>query len=220
MGEQSRKNADTRWTRGAFAGPEQADGAPRATFTYLARMRRVDGRPVPDVLVITGPEIDTSVLRALSLRSDVALVGQGPEGAWQGQPALDSALSALFEAWPKPDPSITDDQRAALDALWERYGGAIGLSDPVTLAAWQAERKAVLASLRPAREPLTRPDGTDPEGFSRRVAQAYNEAVDATSTPAKALAAEAGVPVTTVHRWIRDARRLGLIAPARKGKAG
>ncbi len=71
-----------------------------------------------------------------------------------------------------------------------------------------------------ARAPLTRPDGTDPVGFSRRVAAAYNEAVLSTSTPAKMLAAEAGVPVTTVHRWVRDARRLGLLPPARKGRAG
>ncbi|WP_326550220.1 hypothetical protein [Micromonospora sp. NBC_01813] len=70
------------------------------------------------------------------------------------------------------------------------------------------------------RPPLTRPDGSDPEGFSRRVADAYNEAVKVTKTPAKALADEAGVPVTTVHRWVRDARRLGLLGPARKGRAG
>jgi hypothetical protein len=67
---------------------------------------------------------------------------------------------------------------------------------------------------------LSRPDGTDPEGFSRRVAEAYNDLVLWSSAPAKALAIEAGVPVTTVHRWIRDARRLGLLPPARKGRAG
>ena len=71
------------------------------------------------------------------------------------------------------------------------------------------------------RQPLTRPDGTDPEGFSRRVAQAYREAVRASPhTPAKAMADEAGVPVTTVHRWVRDARRLGLLTPTRKGSTG
>src|SRR5262249_17383009 len=56
------------------------------------------------------------------------------------------------------------------------------------------------------RAPLSRPDGTDPEGFSRRVAEAYNEAIPTTSKPAVALAEEAGVPVVTVHRWIREAR--------------
>jgi hypothetical protein len=70
------------------------------------------------------------------------------------------------------------------------------------------------------RAPLTRPDGTDPAGFSRRVAAAYREVVGTSSTPAKLLADEAGVPVTTVHRWIREARRAGYLEPARKGRAG
>lgn len=76
------------------------------------------------------------------------------------------------------------------------------------------------AAAPPGRPPLSRPDGTDPEGFSRRVADAYNEAVLVTSYPAVALAEEAGVPVATVHRWVRDARRLGLLPPARRGRAG
>lgn len=67
---------------------------------------------------------------------------------------------------------------------------------------------------------LTRPDGTDPAGFSRRVAEAYRDAAQSTSYPAVALAEEAGVPVTTVHRWVRDARRLDLLPPARQGRAG
>jgi hypothetical protein len=75
-------------------------------------------------------------------------------------------------------------------------------------------------SRRPKRKPLRRPDGTDPEGFSRLVAEAYNSLVTTTSAPAKALADEAGVPVTTVHRWIREARQRGFLPPARKGRAG
>ena len=82
------------------------------------------------------------------------------------------------------------------------------------------DREPVMYTPPPHREPLTRPDGTDPAAFSRRVADAYNEMVLYTSTPAKWIAAEAGVPVTTVHRWVRDARRLGLLPPARKGRAG
>ena len=69
------------------------------------------------------------------------------------------------------------------------------------------------------RGPLTRPDGTDPDGFSQRVAAAYREAIATSSTPAVVLAAEAGVPVTTVHRWVRDARRAGHLPAARKGRA-
>jgi hypothetical protein len=210
MSERPRTDADTQWIRGGFAG---------LRYSYYARVRRGDGPPVVDALVITGPDIDAAALRALGLRETIALASQAPESAWGQKTKMDDALADLLDAWPKPDPSLTAVQRAAVEALWIRYGGAMGLDDPTALAAYKAEKKAVLAALRPARPALTRPDGTDPEGFSRRVAQAYKEAVVTTSTPAKVLAAEAGVPVTTVHRWIRDARRLGLLEPARKGRA-
>jgi hypothetical protein len=72
----------------------------------------------------------------------------------------------------------------------------------------------------PSREPLQRPDSTDPEGFYRRVAAAYNAALATTSRPAPLLAAEAGVPVATVRRWILEARRRGMLPPGRKGRAG
>ncbi|NUV60647.1 hypothetical protein [Streptomyces sp. CAI-85] len=72
----------------------------------------------------------------------------------------------------------------------------------------------------PQREPLARPDGTDPDAFYRRVAEVYNDAVRETAAPAKVLAEEAGVPTTTVHRWIFEARRRGFLPPARKGRAG
>lgn len=62
-----------------------------------------------------------------------------------------------------------------------------------------------------------RPDGTDPDGFYRRVADRYAELVITTNAPARDIAAESGVPVTTVHRWIREARRRGHLAPARQG---
>lgn len=72
----------------------------------------------------------------------------------------------------------------------------------------------------PQREALPRPDGTDPDAFYRRVAEAYNDAVRETSAPAKVLAEEAGVPPATVHRWIAESRRRGFLPPARKGRAG
>jgi hypothetical protein len=70
------------------------------------------------------------------------------------------------------------------------------------------------------REPLTRPDGSNPDGFYRRVADAYRDVVQTTPKVAKALADEAGVPVGTVHRWILEARRRGFLPAARQGRAG
>lgn len=70
------------------------------------------------------------------------------------------------------------------------------------------------------REGLARPTGQDPEEFYRLVARAYSDYAAETKAPAKALAAEAKVPTTTAHRWVREARRRGFLPPARKGKAG
>lgn len=70
-----------------------------------------------------------------------------------------------------------------------------------------------------ADQQLARPDGTDPGGFSQRVAAAYRAAAAKTHRPAAVLAEQAGVPVTTVHRWILDARRRGHLPPTRKGSA-
>lgn len=70
------------------------------------------------------------------------------------------------------------------------------------------------------RRQLTRPDGTDPDAFYELVAQAYREALTTTSAPALAMAEEAGVPVGTAHRWIREARRRSFLPPARRGRVG
>lgn len=70
------------------------------------------------------------------------------------------------------------------------------------------------------RPKLTRPDGTDPDGFAARVAAAYREYVQTTRSPAVEIAREAGVPVGTVRGWIREARRRGKLPEGRKGKAG
>lgn len=67
---------------------------------------------------------------------------------------------------------------------------------------------------------LGRPDGSDPEAFYRRVAELYSRFAEETNAPAKALAVEARVPVTTAHRWVREARRRGFLPAGRKGRAG
>ena len=55
-----------------------------------------------------------------------------------------------------------------------------------------------------------------PDSFYQQVASAYSEVALLSGHPAKELAAANGVPVTTVHRWIKEARRRGLLAPSRR----
>jgi hypothetical protein len=116
---------------------------------------------------------------------------------------------------------------AAVDQLWEvaggdRYAEELAKVDDGLASYLQhpppVPRPKVTGTAN--RPPLTRPDGSDPAAFSKRVAEAYNAAVLTTSKPATVLAAEAGVPVTTVHRWIREARLRGHLPPAKKGRAG
>lgn len=70
------------------------------------------------------------------------------------------------------------------------------------------------------RSKLHRPDGSDSQTFYRLVARAYGEYSTGSKAPVKAIAEEADVPVTTAHRWVREARRRGYLPPARKGAAG
>lgn len=70
------------------------------------------------------------------------------------------------------------------------------------------------------RDQLRRPDKSNPERFYAQVAAAYRHYATQTRAPARAIADEAQVPVTTVHRWIREARIRNLLPPGHKGRAG
>jgi transposase-like protein len=59
-----------------------------------------------------------------------------------------------------------------------------------------------------------------PDDFYRHVAAAYLSLAQASSRPAAELAEANGVPVSTTHRWIKEARHRGFLPPGRPGKAG
>jgi hypothetical protein len=67
--------------------------------------------------------------------------------------------------------------------------------------------------------PLKRTAGMAPEEFSRLVAEHYRLWARAVPHPVSAMAAEYGVPVPTVHTWIREARLRGLLPPAQRRKS-
>jgi hypothetical protein len=123
-------------------------------------------------------------------------------------PKLEAALARMARD-PQALANISgdDDESLTIGKLRERSG---------QVAAMQRE----LGRHGEARAPLGRPDGMDPEVFYARVARAYGEYAEQTHAPARAMAEEADVPVGTVHRWIREARRRGFLPPARKGRVG
>jgi hypothetical protein len=55
-----------------------------------------------------------------------------------------------------------------------------------------------------------------PDDFYRNVADAYASANRWTRKPAQELAEANEVPITTVHRWVKEARRRELLAPSRR----
>jgi hypothetical protein len=59
-----------------------------------------------------------------------------------------------------------------------------------------------------------------PDVFYRQVADVYLTYAQASPRPACDLADERGVPVSTAHRWVKEARRRGFLPPGRPGKSG
>jgi hypothetical protein len=59
-----------------------------------------------------------------------------------------------------------------------------------------------------------------PDVFYRQVADVYLEFAAASARPARDLADRHGVPVSTAHRWVKEARRRGFLPPGRPGKSG
>jgi len=62
--------------------------------------------------------------------------------------------------------------------------------------------------------------GKRADEFYRRVAEAYGWLATRSRRPAAELAELNDVPITTVHRWIKEARHRGFLGPGRRGGAG
>jgi hypothetical protein len=70
---------------------------------------------------------------------------------------------------------------------------------------------------KPPPAPVT---GPKPDKFYQRFAEIYRKAALASTRPAAALAEAWELPSTTVHRWIREARRRGHLPQAEQGRRG
>lgn len=73
-------------------------------------------------------------------------------------------------------------------------------------------------TVRTDRPRLTRPrvgPGYDPDAYYRHVAAAYIDLLQQSNRAANAMALEAGVPLSTVRGWIREARRRGHLGHTR-----
>lgn len=130
--------------------------------------------------------------------------------------ALDCATDWMLAAVVNADGSqVQMDHVASL--MW--YGLKVDDDDAdVTLGDLRRRAQDRRIVERP-RKKLGRPEG-DLADFYRRVADAYRSAQAGSGRPAAVLAEENNVPVNTVHRWVKEARRRSYLAPARVGRAG
>jgi hypothetical protein len=94
------------------------------------------------------------------------------------------------------------------------------LNDPPERHGEPIEEWALGHSRKP-RLPRRPARGRYPDSFYERLAALYRYHVARGDHPAQRIAADEEVPVSTVHRWIREARRRGTPGPAgAKGRAG
>jgi len=103
-------------------------------------------------------------------------------------------------------------------------GGAVHAEHLRNVPLGQIERRLRLDAHNvndEPREPLTRRRADeDAAAFAQRVASTYRHYAVSTGRPAKAIADDSGLPVGTVHRWIREARGLGALGKGTQGRAG
>jgi hypothetical protein len=101
-------------------------------------------------------------------------------------------------------------------SLEEAAKGQIAKEPPVE----ESEERSRARKRRRAAKLPTPVSRKYPDSFYTKVAVAYLDLVAEGVSPATEIAAVNGVPVTQVHRWIKEARRRGLLGPGRAGKAG
>jgi hypothetical protein len=113
---------------------------------------------------------------------------------------------------------LDDEYRVRQVRFTAPYGGNI---DGPTLRALPLGRivAGVAASTMQAPSPADAPSGhaRKPDEFYEGVAALFLRYASETSGPAQRVAEQYGVPVTTVHRWVREARRRGLLRLGERG---
>jgi hypothetical protein len=59
-----------------------------------------------------------------------------------------------------------------------------------------------------------------PDAFYDAIASTYRHLAGVSPRPVVDIAEANGVPVTTAQRWVKEARRRGLLSPGHRGKSG
>ncbi|MET7651561.1 hypothetical protein [Streptomyces sp. NPDC005486] len=162
-------------------------------------------------------DLKTAVMKA---GGDEVLSGR----SWRRVPLLEverfiahpRVRAALTFPCKESPPAVLEELDAYFDAgELPGHPSETGYISSGMLASNEAEHAP--AGKFPALRP---PEGRLTDEFLREVAEAYRSYTEAKQPPAPAIAEQVGVPVRRVHRWVSDARKRGILPPARPGRAG
>jgi hypothetical protein len=117
-------------------------------------------------------------------------------------------------------PGLARDYPAGVvaDAYAAPWASGI-LFDWARFPGWDTADDASL-SVAPSMKLEIPEDRRRPDSFYAAVAERYQWLASKARRPAEELAAANGVPVTTIHRWVKEARRRGILPPGQRSSGG
>lgn len=204
--------------------------ATRPLVVEVRIARAPSGRVVPLEVRVTAPGAEDGVrardLAKVPLTRLLALLN-----SWLLQADVERALAEPGPAAPPRDywPASSDPGDEATPLVtWDAGDDA----EEVPMVTWEAGEGEPPDATRPRRRTagreayrVPRPQtlgtkGDKGDAFYRRVARVYTRAALRERAPAEAIARANRVPVTTIHRWVREARRRKFLPPGRPGVVG
>ncbi len=150
-------------------------------------------------------QIETALARTL-------LTEMPTEKARQGQAQARDAFTAGLDAF-TTDAEIKPPSLDTLDEYFEATADIATMFFNPLPSGMLVSEAGRIPQIKP-------PEGRLTDDFLKDVADVYRWATDVKQPPGPAIAELADVPVRTVHRWVYEARKRGILPPARSGRAG
>lgn len=181
------------------------DGRPSAELLRAIPVGRIEAAANVQLTIVDNAVVPVAPVRRPRRR---ARTGPRPADGWE--------TSDPHRALARPGPPLPGGlpRRAAA-----RGGASAVTGAPAGRLDWAGPDAAGLRIQLPPAEIGTGQRGR-PDSFYRDIAHAYLQLAQSTARPAAELAEVGGVPVTTAHRWVKEARRRGFLPPGRPGRAG
>jgi hypothetical protein len=184
------------------------------------RFADVEARLVPvDLFIENDDGIDVNLLRRIPLGrleswANTGKTAKAIRDDLAAQPGPDLRTAVRFfrhGLGPAYEPTASPNEWPLL-MLLAQYDDVDGpVMELPRLATVTRDHSAALPT------PKSRPY---PDSFYRHVAEVYGRLIEVGKKPAPAISEANNVPITTAHRWVREARRRGFLPPARAGRAG